>query len=101
MPRKRETLGQGPLRKLNVTDKKKLFEQNGLKLVLAVFRGVPRWIVLFISIYTCSCLQLKAYPTILNINKVHKVAVYTQSTITTFITYRDVSLNIFKLFISA
>ena len=39
MPRKRETPGQGPLRKLNVTDKKKLFEQNGLKLVLKVFRG--------------------------------------------------------------
>lgn len=95
MPRKRETLRLGSLRKIKVTDKKKLFEQNGFKLVLAVDRSFH--LNIHLQLLTTHSLSHQLW----NINKMHKVAVYTQSTITTFITYRDVSLNIFKLFISA
>ena len=70
MPRKRETLRLGSFRKIKVTDKKKLFEQNGFKLVLAVDRSFHLNINL--QLLTTHSLSHQLW----NINKMHKVAVF-------------------------
>ena len=70
MPRKRETLRLGSFRKIKVTDKKKLFEQNGFKLVLAVDRSFH--LNIHLQLLTTHSLSHQLW----NINKVHKVAVY-------------------------